>query len=94
MTDIVETIQREQDIIIRSTHRGVTVIQGGPGTGKTAVALHRAAYLLYTHRDTLSRSGILIVGPNDDCLEYIGQVPPSLGESGFCCRRSATCSQR
>ncbi|GAB06588.1 DNA helicase IV [Gordonia amarae] len=82
MTDIVETIQREQDIIIRSTHRGVTVIQGGPGTGKTAVALHRAAYLLYTHRDTLSRSGILIVGPNDDFLDYIGQVLPSLGESG------------
>ena len=68
MTDIVETIQREQDLIIRSTHRGVTVIQGGPGTGKTAVALHRAAYLLYTHRDILSRSGILIVGPNDDFL--------------------------
>lgn len=82
MTDIVETIQREQDLIIRSTHRGVTVIQGGPGTGKTAVALHRAAYLLYTHRDILSRSGILIVGPNDDFLTYIGQVLPSLGESG------------
>ncbi|MDL9938192.1 AAA family ATPase [Gordonia sp. ABSL1-1] len=82
MTDIVETIQREQDLIIRSTHRGVTVIQGGPGTGKTAVALHRAAYLLYTHREILSRSGILIVGPNDDFLNYIGQVLPSLGESG------------
>ncbi|MDY6809086.1 MAG: AAA family ATPase [Actinomycetota bacterium] len=82
MTDIVETIQREQDLIIRSTHRGVTVIQGGPGTGKTAVALHRAAYLLYTHRDILSRSGILIIGPNDDFLTYIGQVLPSLGESG------------
>ena len=82
MTDIVETIQREQDLIIRSTHRGVTVIQGGPGTGKTAVALHRAAYLLYTHREILSRSGILIVGPNSDFLDYIGQVLPSLGESG------------
>ncbi|MFW0793032.1 helicase [Gordonia sp. CPCC 205515] len=82
MTDIVETIQREQDLIIRSPHRGVTVIQGGPGTGKTAVALHRAAYLLYTHRDILSRSGILIIGPNDDFLTYIGQVLPSLGESG------------
>ncbi|GAA1483014.1 AAA family ATPase [Gordonia sinesedis] len=82
MTDIVETIQREQDLIIRSEHRGVTVIQGGPGTGKTAVALHRAAYLLYTHRDILSRSGILIVGPNNDFLDYIGQVLPSLGESG------------
>ena len=82
MTDIVETIQREQDLIIRSAHRGVTVIQGGPGTGKTAVALHRAAYLLYTHRDILSRSGILIIGPNSDFLDYIGQVLPSLGESG------------
>ncbi|MDL9948294.1 AAA family ATPase [Gordonia sp. ABSL11-1] len=82
MTDIVETIQREQDLIIRSPHRGVTVIQGGPGTGKTAVALHRAAYLLYTHRDILSRSGILIIGPNADFLNYIGQVLPSLGESG------------
>ncbi|WP_238423320.1 ATP-binding domain-containing protein [Gordonia sp. 'Campus'] len=82
MTDIVETIQREQDLIIRSTHRGVTVIQGGPGTGKTAVALHRAAYLLYTHREILSRSGILIIGPNNDFLNYIGQVLPSLGESG------------
>ncbi|GAA1462489.1 HelD family protein [Williamsia maris] len=82
MVDIVETIQREQDLIIRSTHRGVTVVQGGPGTGKTAVALHRAAYLLYTHRDTLSRSGVLIIGPNDDFLRYIGQVLPSLGETG------------
>lgn len=82
MIDIVETIQREQDLIIRSTHRGVTVIQGGPGTGKTAVALHRAAYLLYTHREILSRSGILIIGPNNDFLDYIGQVLPSLGESG------------
>ncbi|EGD55993.1 Superfamily I DNA and RNA helicase-like protein [Gordonia neofelifaecis NRRL B-59395] len=82
MTDIVETIQREQDEIIRSTHRGVLVVQGGPGTGKTAVALHRAAYLLYTHREILSRSGVLIIGPNDDFLRYIGQVLPSLGETG------------
>ena len=82
MSDIVETIQREQDLIIRSTHRGVTVIQGGPGTGKTAVALHRAAYLLYTHREILSRSGVLILGPNSDFLTYIAQVLPSLGESG------------
>ncbi|WOC13849.1 ATP-binding domain-containing protein [Gordonia sp. MP11Mi] len=82
MTDIVETIQREQDEIIRSTHRGVVVVQGGPGTGKTAVALHRAAYLLYTHRDLLSRSGVLILGPNEDFLRYIGQVLPSLGETG------------
>ncbi|GAB2657991.1 AAA family ATPase [Gordonia jinhuaensis] len=82
MTDIVETIQREQDVIIRSAHRGVTVVQGAPGTGKTAVALHRAAYLLYTHRDILSRSGVLIIGPNDTFLRYIGQVLPSLGETG------------
>lgn len=82
MTDIVETIQREQDEIIRSTHRGVTVVQGGPGTGKTAVALHRAAYLLYTYREVLSRSGVLIIGPNADFLNYIGQVLPSLGETG------------
>lgn len=82
MTDIVETIQREQDEIIRSTHRGVLVVQGGPGTGKTAVALHRTAYLLYTFRDILSRSGVLIIGPNDDFLRYIGQVLPSLGETG------------
>ncbi|NMO04859.1 AAA family ATPase [Gordonia sp. TBRC 11910] len=82
MTDIVETIQREQDLIIRSTHRGITVVQGGPGTGKTAVALHRAAYLLYTHREILSRSGVLIIGPNTEFLRYIGQVLPSLGETG------------
>lgn len=82
MTDIVETIQREQDEIIRASHRGVLVVQGGPGTGKTAVALHRAAYLLYTYRDTLARSGVLIVGPNTTFLNYIGQVLPSLGESG------------
>ncbi|MFT3899865.1 MAG: AAA family ATPase [Gordonia sp. (in: high G+C Gram-positive bacteria)] len=82
MTDIVETIQREQDVIIRSTHRGVTVVQGGPGTGKTAVALHRAAYLLYTHRDLLARSGVLIIGPNTEFLRYISQVLPSLGETG------------
>jgi DNA helicase IV len=82
MADIVETIQREQDEIIRASHRGVLVVQGGPGTGKTAVALHRAAYLLYTYRDTLARSGVLIVGPNTTFLNYIGQVLPSLGESG------------
>ncbi|NNG98021.1 ATP-binding domain-containing protein [Gordonia araii] len=82
MNDIVETIQREQDLIIRSSHRGVSVVQGGPGTGKTAVALHRAAYLLYTHRDILARSGVLIIGPNDEFLRYISQVLPSLGETG------------
>ncbi|MCG5213862.1 AAA family ATPase [Streptosporangium sp. KLBMP 9127] len=82
MGDIVETIQAEQDRIIRSGHRGVLVVQGGPGTGKTAVALHRAAFLLYTHRDVLSRRGVLIVGPNTTFLRYIGEVLPSLGESG------------
>ncbi|WP_086010346.1 3'-5' exonuclease [Tsukamurella sp. 1534] len=82
MTDIVETIQREQDTIIRSEHRGVLVVQGGPGTGKTAVALHRAAYLLYTYRQNLSRTGVLIVGPNETFLTYISQVLPSLGETG------------
>ncbi|WP_084477071.1 HelD family protein [Actinokineospora enzanensis] len=82
MTDIVETIQAEQDEIIRSGLNGVLVVQGGPGTGKTAVALHRAAYLLYTYRQQLSRRGVLIVGPNATFLRYIGQVLPSLGETG------------
>lgn len=82
MGDIVETIQAEQDRIIRSDHRGVLVVQGGPGTGKTAVALHRAAYLLYTFREQLSKRGVLIVGPNSTFLRYIGQVLPSLGETG------------
>jgi DNA helicase IV len=82
MTDIVETIQAEQDMIIRSPHNGVTVVQGAPGTGKTAVALHRAAYLLYTYREQLSRRGVLIVGPNPTFLRYIGHVLPSLGETG------------
>ncbi|MGB6182926.1 MAG: 3'-5' exonuclease [Rhodococcus sp. (in: high G+C Gram-positive bacteria)] len=82
MNDIVETIQREQDDIIRSTHRSVLVVQGGPGTGKTAVALHRAAYLLYTYRQQLDKSGVLIIGPNSTFLDYIGQVLPSLGETG------------
>ncbi|MGL4173312.1 MAG: HelD family protein [Actinomycetota bacterium] len=82
MTDIVSTIQAEQDEIIRDALTGVLVVQGGPGTGKTAVALHRAAYLLYTHRDRLSRSGVLILGPGTEFLSYIEQVLPSLGESG------------
>lgn len=82
MTDIVATIQAEQDAIIRSLDRGIVVVQGGPGTGKTAVALHRAAYLLYTHRETLERSGVLIVGPSRIFLRYIEQVLPSLGETG------------
>ncbi|MDQ3405931.1 MAG: AAA family ATPase, partial [Actinomycetota bacterium] len=82
MSDIVETIQAEQDEIIRSGLNGVLVVQGGPGTGKTAVALHRAAYLLYTYRRQLARRGVLIVGPNSTFLRYIGQVLPSLGETG------------
>ena len=82
MTDIVATIQAEQDRIIRSDLNGVLVVQGGPGTGKTAVALHRAAYLLYSHRDRLRNSGVLIVGPSNAFLQYIEAVLPSLGESG------------
>ncbi|MGY2001643.1 HelD family protein [Blastococcus sp. SYSU DS1024] len=82
MNDIVRTIQAEQDRIIRADHRGVLVVQGGPGTGKTAVALHRAAYLLYTHRERLARSGLLIVGPSPTFLGYIADVLPSLGETG------------
>lgn len=82
MTDIVATIQGEQDRIIRSALEGVLIVQGGPGTGKTAVALHRAAYLLYTHRDRLRGSGVLMVGPSPAFLTYIEQVLPSLGETG------------
>jgi DNA helicase IV len=82
MTDIVRTIQAEQDRIIRADSRGVVVVQGGPGTGKTAVALHRAAYLLYTHRERLARSGLLVVGPTPTFLRYIADVLPSLGETG------------
>ena len=81
MRDIVETIQAEQDWIIRSDLAGVLVVQGGPGTGKTAVALHRAAYLLYTYRNQLLKRGVLVVGPNATFLRYIGQVLPSLGET-------------
>ncbi|MBV9290862.1 MAG: DUF2075 domain-containing protein, partial [Frankiales bacterium] len=81
MRDIVETIQAEQDRVIRSDVSGVLVVQGGPGTGKTAVALHRAAYLLYSHRDTLARSGVLVLGPSAVFLRYIEQVLPSLGET-------------
>ncbi|WP_330173538.1 AAA family ATPase [Streptomyces sp. NBC_01498] len=82
MADIVRTIQAEQDRIIRAPHRGILVVEGGPGTGKTAVALHRAAYLLYAHREQLARRAVLIVGPNPAFLAYIGEVLPSLGETG------------
>lgn len=81
MRDIVSTIQAEQDEIIRYSGPGVLVIEGGPGTGKTAVALHRVAYLLYTRRERLSRHGVLIVGPNTGFLHYVGDVLPSLGET-------------
>ncbi|GAA4762845.1 HelD family protein [Citricoccus nitrophenolicus] len=82
MGDIVATIQSEQDAIIRSPLKGVLVVQGGPGTGKTAVALHRAAYLLYTHRDRLKTAGVLLVGPSQSFMRYIDRVLPSLGETG------------
>jgi DNA helicase IV len=82
MGDIVATIQAEQDRIIRSDAKGALVVQGGPGTGKTAVALHRAAYLLYTHRDRYERSGVLVVGPTPVFLRYVEEVLPSLGETG------------
>jgi DNA helicase IV len=82
MNDIVTTIQAEQDRIIRSELRDALVVQGGPGTGKTAVALHRAAYLLYAHRQKLESSGVLVVGPTRAFLTYIEEVLPSLGETG------------
>ncbi|TDD74501.1 helicase [Actinomadura darangshiensis] len=81
MSDVVATIQEEQDQVIRSGLQGVLVVQGGPGTGKTVAALHRAAYLLYTHRDVLERRGVLVVGPNATFLRYIEQVLPGLGET-------------
>jgi len=83
LSDIVATIQVEQDVIIRSELPGVLVVQGGPGTGKTVVALHRAAYLLYSHRFPLEGQGVLVVGPNRVFLSYIEQVLPSLGEAGI-----------
>ncbi|MBE1579325.1 RNA polymerase recycling motor ATPase HelR [Amycolatopsis roodepoortensis] len=81
MRDIVATIQSEQDEIIRHEHPGVLVIEGGPGTGKTVVALHRVAYLLYTQRERMERHGVLVVGPNPAFLHHIGRVLPSLGET-------------
>jgi DNA helicase IV len=81
MGDIVATIQAEQDRVIRARLAGVLVVQGGPGTGKTVAALHRAAYLLYTHRAVLERRGVLVVGPNPAFLRYVGDVLPSLGET-------------
>ncbi|MFJ7904892.1 HelD family protein [Streptomyces sp. NPDC096198] len=80
MRDIVATIQPEQDEIVRSGLNGTVCVQGGPGTGKTAVGLHRVAYLLYAHRERLARSGTLVIGPNSSFLHYIEQVLPALGE--------------
>jgi DNA helicase IV len=80
MRDIVATIQPEQDVIVRADLARSVCVQGAPGTGKTAVGLHRAAYLLYAHRDQLSRQGVLVVGPNASFLRYIGDVLPALGE--------------
>ena len=82
LSDIVGTIQAEQDRIIRSELPGILVVQGGPGTGKTVVALHRAAFLLYAHRFPLEGQGVLVIGPNRVFLSYIEQVLPSLGEAG------------
>ncbi|MEU1127908.1 UvrD-helicase domain-containing protein [Streptomyces sp. NPDC005899] len=80
MRDIVATIQPEQDEIVRSGLGGTVCVQGGPGTGKTAVGLHRVAYLLYAHRERLARTGTLVIGPNRSFLHYIEQVLPTLGE--------------
>nr|WP_223912646.1 AAA family ATPase [Actinomyces capricornis] len=82
MGDIVATIQAEQDRIVTAPGTGVLVVQGGPGTGKTAVALHRVAYLFYAERERLERSGVLLVGPSRTFLRYVEQVLPSLGETG------------
>ncbi|WP_280859055.1 ATP-binding domain-containing protein [Streptomyces sp. SAI-144] len=80
MRDIVATIQPEQDEIVRSGLGGTVCVQGGPGTGKTAVGLHRVAFLLYAHRERLARTGTLVIGPNRSFLHYIEQVLPALGE--------------
>ncbi len=80
MRDIVATIQPEQDVIVRAELTRSVCVQGAPGTGKTAVGLHRAAYLLYAYRDQLTKQGVLVVGPNASFLRYIGDVLPALGE--------------
>jgi DNA helicase IV len=81
MRDIVATIQPEQDVIVRAGVETSVCIQGAPGTGKTAVGLHRAAWLLYAYRDRLARAGVLVVGPNESFLEHVNAVLPSLGEA-------------
>lgn len=82
MQSVVATIQAEQDAVIRASAKGPLLVQGGPGTGKTVVALHRAAYLLYADRAALAETGVLIVGPSTEFLAYVSDVLPSLGESG------------
>jgi len=81
MRDIVATIQREQDEAVRAPDDGVLLVTGGPGTGKTAVALHRVAYLMYTHRERFSRRGVLVVGPSPVFVDYVSSVLPTLGET-------------
>ncbi|GAA3398699.1 HelD family protein [Cryptosporangium minutisporangium] len=90
MRDIVSTIQREQDEAIRAPAAGTTIIEGGPGTGKTAVALHRVAYLLYSDRNRYAGGGVLVVGPSPTFVRYIDQVLPSLGEEGVVLRSLGT----
>jgi DNA helicase IV len=80
MRDIVSTIQPDQDDIVRADADRTVCVQGAPGTGKTAVGLHRVAYLLYAHRERMNRGGVLVVGPNRAFLSYIGNVLPALGE--------------
>ena len=92
MTDVVATIQAEQDRVIRSALQGVLVVQGGPGTGKTVAALHRAAYLLYTHRQTLERRGVLVIGPNTTFLRYISQVLRPSARPTWCSAPWRSCS--
>jgi len=93
MADIVATIAADQDRIVRSPLAQVTVVQGGPGTGKTVVALHRAAWLLYTYRDRLAKDGVLVVGPSTTFLRYIDQVLPSLGETDVVLLTPGNCSR-
>ncbi|GAA1852210.1 helicase [Myceligenerans crystallogenes] len=93
MQAAVSTLQSEQDRIVRSPHRGVTVVQGGPGTGKTVVALHRAAYVLYAH-ERVAAAGVLVLGPNPRFLEYISHVLPSLGENDVVLATCATLTGR
>ncbi|WP_231747889.1 HelD family protein [Auraticoccus cholistanensis] len=90
MRDIVATIQGEQDEAIRAPYQGVTIISGGPGTGKTVVALHRAAFLLYSHRKRFERGGVLVVGPSRVFMSYIERVLPSLGEESVTLRSIGT----